>query len=493
MIEELKKAMNVTTTDNGALTHVSSTSSLVDLFGSGGAYRNRSEEDVVRLFSKAYAEDKVLALKTLFYIRDIRGGQGERRFFRVATKYLANAYPDDLKQVLAFIPEYGRWDDLIELIDTPVGSYVGEIIKDQFDKDVTANLCYMVSKGSADVEFSLLAKWLPSASVKNKEKRKQLRIILSVLGVNHAQYRGLLSPLRKRLDLVETKITNNNFKAIQYDKIPSVAGLKYRNLFYRKDEQGYLNFLSEVEKGEKTINSSTLFASDLVDAVFNGSGDKNRQYLNGAWDNLPDYIGDKKEKSIPVVDVSGSMYGLPISVAISLGLYVSERNDSAYKNHFITFSERPQMQEIKGNDFVDKVRNLRDSDWGYNTNIGRVFNLILDVAVDNNLSQEDMVDKIYVISDMHFDMAIGDNSKTVFEKAKEKFEAQGYVLPEIVFWNVNATGENFPVTMNDLGVKLVSGFSQSLFKDLIGDTTTTPFEFMLTVIDSERYSLIDLK
>lgn len=498
MLNELKEAMNLTTTENGAITHESSTNHLVDLFGSGGAYRNRSEEDIVILFSKAYAEDKVLALKTLFYLRDIRGGQGERRFFRVATRYLANAYPEDLKQVLEFIPEYGRWDDLIELIDTPVKESVGGIIKDRLQKDTKIGFLrnlQRIDNIEGSINVSLLAKWLPSTSTRSAKRKIQLKEILKALGLNHSQYRKILSSLRKELDLVETKITNNNFTAIKYDKIPSVAGLKYRNLFYRKDEHGYLSFLEDVSNGEKTINAGTLFASDLVSKAMRswGMSHSERQYLNGAWDNLPDYIGDRKEMSIPVIDVSGSMSGLPMEVAIALGLYVSERNYSAYNGHFITFSERPEMVKIVGNDFVDKVTNIKSSSWGYNTNLTKVFDLVLDVAIKNNISQEDMVDKIYIISDMEFDSACRGNNKTIFESAKDKFAEHDYVLPEIVFWNVDARNNNFPVKSNELGVKLVSGFSQSLFKDLVGDTTTTPFELMLQVINSERYDLIDLK
>ncbi|MHC5216917.1 DUF2828 family protein [Enterococcus sp. LJL128] len=488
MLKELKQMFNITKTENGAYTLKSSLNDLLDLFALGGSYRTRSEQEVVALFRKAFLEDKELAMKTLFYLRDIRGGQGERRFFRIVLNDLAYNECATAKQVLKFIPEYGRWDDLLWLLTTPLKEEVLTIVRVQFYADQWNN--------QQNKPISLLAKWMPSVSVRNQERKEQLKIILEGMQLNKADYRKELSKLRRTLEIVETKLSEQTYETISYQNLPSLAGMKYRQAFYRNDEERYTEYLEQLKKGAATINAGTLYPSDIVGKILTTHiTEENRTLYNGLWANLPDYIGERKEKSLAVVDVSGSMTGRPMEAAIALGIYLSERNDSEFKNHFMTFSESPKLCELKGQDFVAKVQNLQRASWGYNTNLEKVFQVILQTAKQYRLSQAEMIEKLYIISDMEFDAAVGRTGavytrETLFKTLKRMMNRAGYQMPEIVFWNVNARQNQLPVSMEEKYVKMVSGYSPSVFEALIQDQSVSPVDFMMKVIGSERYEPI---
>ena len=488
MLQELKNFLNKTQTENGAVTLKSSTDALVDLFALGGAYRDKSEQDIAILFRAAYRQDKELAMKTLFYLRDVRGGQGERRFFRIAMADLTTYDSEAVRGVLPLIPEYGRWDDLLALLFSSVMEDVLEIVVQQFKEDQRNH-----AKGRP---ISLLAKWLPSVSVRSPEQKVKLELVMNALKMRPVTYRKVLSKLRRSLALVETKLTEKKYQEIHYQTLPSIAGMKYRQAFYRNDTERYEAFLEQLKAGKTTVNTGTLYPSDIVGKVLQSSMiQSHRALYNGMWENLPDYIGDRSENSVAVVDVSGSMMGRPMEVAIALGIYLSERNNSAFRNHFITFSEKPQLCELVGRDFVDKVRNLSRASWGYNTDLEQVFQVILTVAKKNRLSQEQMIDKLYIISDMEFDAAVGHaeqgfNRETLFKTLQKKMNRAGYRMPEIIFWNVHARQQQIPVSADEKYVKLVSGYSPTLFKDLIENNTISPTDFMLKVILSQRYEPI---
>jgi Domain of unknown function (DUF2828) len=478
MLNHLQNHFNETTTENGAFAYKSTKSDVLDLFSQGGAYRNRTDNEVAQLFSKAFAENPLLALKTLFYLRDVKGGQGERRFFRVALKHLALHNQEALRKNLHLVPEFGRWDDLWVLLDTRLKDDVANLVRIQLVKDKKSD------------NPSLLAKWMPSENASSYTTKKYAKILREAYGVTPKQYRKLLSQLRKQISLVETKLTEKNYGAIEYDKLPSKAGMIYRNAFLRNDNVRYTDFLDKLSSGEKKINSSTLYPYEITSKAMGvyGYNQSEVQLLDGMWNNLPDYIGDNKENSIAVVDVSGSMSGRPMEVAISIGLYLAERNEGIFHNNFFTFSERPQLVTVKGTNIVEKVQNMRRADWGYSTNIESVFNQILDVAVTYNVPQEEMIEKLYIISDMQFNQADGNAKAHLFKRLEKKYAQHGYKLPSLVFWNVDARNDNTPFTMNDFGVQLVSGFSPSIFTTLMSGEVTTPYDLMLEVINSERYA-----
>lgn len=486
----LKEQTNYTTTSNGAVAHKTTHSHLVDLFATGGALRARTSADKIQLFSKAFAENPLVAMKILFYIRDIRGGQGERQTFRDIVKYLAFEQEETLRINLWAFPEYGRWDDLVHLLGTPVEDKVVELIHDRLVYDLKSDTP------------SLLAKWLPSENASSKETKRLAKLLRNKLGLESKEYRKMLSTLRGRINLVETKMSSNDWFTIDYPKLPSKAGLKYRGAFYRHDESGYTSFIDGLKKGTQKINAKTLFPYEIIHEFKNFGSQRFGNHLNinygvkadsdvleAMWNNLPDYVGDNFTNALAVVDTSWSMNGQPAEVALSLGLYVAERNKGEFHNHFITFSGKPELQEIIGSNLGEKLANMSKAEWGMNTDIEAVFNLILDTAIEKSIPQDEMPSKLFIISDMQFDRA-SRNKKTIYKAMAEKFEDVGYVLPEIVFWNVNASSTQFPVTVNESGVALVSGCSPSIFKNLLAGKDMTPYAMMMDVIDTERYDLV---
>lgn len=489
MLEYLKNDANETRTANGAKAFASTKSFVLDLFSLGGAYRNRSEEDIKKLFSKAFAENPLLAMKTLFYLRDITQGQGERRFFRVVLKYLALHHPEALRKNLHLIPKFGRYDDLWVLLETDLKDDVIDLVRKQLSLDKNVD------------HPSLLGKWLPSLNASSYKTKKYAKIIQEELRLTPRQYRKLLSSLRKKIDIVETKLTERDYESIDYSKLPSRAGLIYRKAFLRNDRERYQAYLDSLSKGKVDINTKTLYPYDIVHKALQGYNGRNVwswyrreltqqeiQLLDAQWNNLPDFIGERKENSIAVVDTSGSMNGRPMEVAISLGIYLAERNKGVFHNHFFTFSDRPKLQQIVGSNIVEKVRNLSDSEWGGSTNVEAVFRKILDVAVKNNLPQDEMIGKVIIISDMQFNYCTRGVDTHIFKQLEKDFNEAGYKMPLLTFWNVNAFQSNTQFTMNENGVELVSGFSPSIFKNVLSNVSKTPYELMLEVIDSDRYS-----
>ncbi len=487
MLNHLKNEFNQTTTANGAKAYKSTKSAVLDLFASGGAYRNKHDQAVVQLFSKAFAENPLLAMKTLFYLRDITQGQGERRFFKLSLKHLAVHNPLALYKNLHLIPQFGRWDDMWVLLETDLKNDVMRLVSKQLLKDKESE------------NPSLLAKWMPSENASSHVTKRYAKIMREYFGVKPKQYRKLLSALRAKINLVETKLTEKRYENIDYSKLPSKAGMIYRAAFYRNDEERYKAFLDSLSKGEVKVNAGTLYPNDIVGRVFDGGyvslwGGVNRnipsqdvKLFEGMWQNLPDFIGENSENSLVMADVSGSMSGTPMNVSVGLAMYIAERNKGIYKDHFLTFTDEPSMVQIQGSNIVEKVRNIT-ARVGYSTNIQKALQALLDVAVKNKLSNDEVVKKLYIISDMQFDdYSIGGTSVHIFEEMKERFESHGYDFPNIVFWNVNAYG-NTPMTMNDQGVQLVSGYSPSIMAQLLNSDGKTPYDFMLDVIDSDRYA-----
>jgi Domain of unknown function (DUF2828) len=490
MLNHFKNEFNEGRTANGAFAYNSTQSKVLDLFSLGGAYRNRTDEEKAQLFSKAFGENPLLAMKTLFYLRDVLEGQGERQFFRVALKHLALHNKSALIKNLHLVPQFGRWDDLWVLLDTDVRQDVVSLVKNQL----------VIDKKSE--RPSLLAKWMPSENASSHVTKRNAKIFRKALGGTPKQYRKLLSSLRAKLNLVETHMSEKDYASIQYDKLPSKAGLIYRGAFFRNDEERYKGFLDSLTKGEVKVNAKTLYPYDIVNkalANYNGRNVWNYswnskdltaqdiQLLDAQWKALPNFIGERKENSIAVVDTSGSMSGTPMNVAISLGIYLAERNKGVFHNHFMTFSDRPQLQEIVGGNIVEKVRNLSDADWNGSTNVESVFRKILDTAIRNNVPQDEMIAKVYIISDMQFNSCTRGADAHIFKTMAVEFARHGYKLPNLVFWNVNAFMSNVPMTMNEVGVQLVSGFSPSIFTQLLNADGKTPYDLMLDVVDSERY------
>lgn len=484
MLNHLKSEANKTYTENGAVTYASTLSDCLDLFATIGAIRRESDEEITTRFSRAFAENADIAMKLLFFGRDVRGGLGERRVFRVIVNWLADHEPAALRRNIALIPEYGRFDDLIALMGTACEKDALAVIREQLRKDL-----------ASQEGVSLLAKWLPSVNASNTETVRMGKKIARALGMTDAEYRRTLVKLRARIRIIENNLREKDY-TFDYAAQPSKAMFKYRAAFIRNDGKRYGAFMAQVEKGEKTLHTGTLAPYEIIASCVQPWGDpelsaEERKAMDVTWNALEDFTTG--ENALVVVDGSGSMYDgdkpMPATVAMSLGIYFAERNTGAFKGHFITFSENPRLVEIKGRDIVEKVRYCMGYNEVANTNIQRVFELILSAALKNRVPQEEMPARIYIVSDMEFDWCAQDAGLTNFEYAKRLFAANGYKLPEVVFWNVASRHANQPVTMNEQGVALVSGCTPRIFSMVAGGSMS-PYAVMMEVLQSERYARI---
>ena len=490
MLEFLKREANKTTTENNAATYVSTRSECLDLFATIGALRNASDADIIDRFTKAYAEDADLAMKTLFFARDIRGGLGERRVFKVVLAYLATAEPESVKRNIENVAEYGRFDDLLALLDTPVEAKVLAYIEKTLRADIEKTMDVMTA-----AHISLLAKWLPSINTSNKEAVRKARKIARYMHMSEAEYRKTLAALRAQIKIIENNLRESDY-SFNYEKQPSKALYKYRKAFIRNDGERYTAFITKAAEDPSVMHTGTLTPYDIVGSVMSkGSAyaytEEERRAMDATWNALENYVG--AENSLAVVDGSGSMYcgvgAKPAAVAESLGIYFAEHNTGAFHNHFITFSARPKLVEVKGRDILEKVRYCMGFNDCSNTNLEATFDLILNTAWVHNMTQADMPEKLYIISDMEFDCCAGNSAATNFERAKAKFEAYGFKLPQVVFWNVNSRSVQQPVTMNELGVALVSGCNPQIFS-MLKEGTLEPYKFMMSVLGKERYARI---
>jgi len=474
-LDELQKNTNkYTLTENGAVTNNSSLDANLDYFSRAGAMRGRTG-DTKRMFAKAYASNPLIALRTLFYLRDVRGGQGERDTFRAGLKELESIAPEMIKKIISnnWIGEYGRYDDLLAISDKKA---VSEFIKLQLDADAKA-----YAKGES---VSLLAKWLPSENASSKESRKQALEFAELIGWKPSQYRKNIVTLRKYIKLLEQKMSNNEWSEIDYSKVPSQAGRKHVKAFMRHDEKRYREFLGKVDKGEAKINTSTLYTYEVFDLVKSGQN----EVANTMWNNLPDYTNGTD--ALVIADVSGSMWGRPISVSVSLALYFAEHNKGIFNNKFMTFSSHPEVIDVVGKNLTDKLCFIETREWGMSTNLEAAFDAILNAAVSSGQGNYGMPKVLYIISDMEFDSACSRPSETIFENAQRKFKEAGLELPHVVFWNVDCRNDQSPATKFDDHVTLISGSSQSTFKYAVQGKT--PIELMQEVVNGERYSRITI-
>lgn len=494
----LKKAANIDYTENGATTRISTMSDLYDMFALGGAYRTRSDEDCIVLFKKAYKESPVYALKCLFYLRDVRGGQGERRFFRVCLKWLANYDTEAVVRNISHVAEFGRYDDLYCLVGTKAEEAAFTFIKKQLMLDMECKTP------------SLLAKWLKSENTSSLESVKLAKITRQYLGMTARQYRKTLSILRAKINVLERLMSAGKWADIEFDKIPSKAGLIYKNAFARHDVERMqvnpqaVSYEAFAKDENTTVNAKTLYPYEVVEKAINTMGgfnywgrtkdvpldDTNRLMVNKYWANLKDYFDGATLNALPVVDTSGSMRGTPIHVAISLGLYCAERNRGPFADHYISFSSRPQLIRTEGVDFCDKVNRIYQTNLCENTNIEATFDLILNTAIENNLSSDELPENIIVISDMEFDAARSWRAapvETLMEGIERKWNRTGYKMPKLIFWNVNARNDRIPMK-DKHGITFVSGASPVIYEMIMSGKTAQ--DLMFDKLDSDRYAVI---
>ena len=497
-VDQLKKALNdefnVSRTENGALGYRTTGKDLLDLNFAVSSLRKAPDEKIEKMFAKAYFADKIAAMRWLFYARDIRGGLGERRMFRTVMRWLIAYDRPVAVAVIPLIAEYGRWDDMIDLLnvnDEVTRLQILDIIGSQIKADLSS---YHSGKN-----VSLLAKWMPSINTSSQKSVEMARNIAKSMGVSEKVYRKSLSALRKTIGIVETSMSQNEWSGINYGSVPSRANLVYNGAFLRHDEERRRQFLSKAVKGEVKMNSATLYPHDIVHKY--GRSRLVDNGLEAMWKNLPDYVNGAKN-TIVVADGSASMVSNKVGntsiealqVANAIALYFADRLSGEFANKYITFSTRPQLVTVNQATLRDRIMCALAHNEVADTNIEAVFDLILTTAINGKMKQEEIPENILVISDMEFNRCVvGNNerpSERLFTIIAKRYEDAGYKLPRVVFWNVNSRTGTIPVINNEMGVALVSGFTPAIAKMVLSNQTD-PYECLLATIRDKRYDAIE--
>ena len=472
-------------TENGMPTHSTSGSFVVDLYYKMGGYRKNAEplNNLIQIFYAALGENPNLAIKCLFNLRDPRNGMGERKSGRILWHYLAQSHPNIVRNLLQYVPVFGRWDDMFYFLGTPV------------EEEAIGLLYHAILSGD-----KLAAKWTVRENKRGPEEFQKGQIakhLMKMWELSPDQYRDLLS---KNTEVVETLMCGKNWGKIVFEHVPSQAMSKYRNAFKKNDAERFARYLEAVNSGKKKINTGTISPVDIVSKYSTYSFDAT---LEALWKNLPDRV-PANISFLPICDVSGSMSGVPMSVSISLGIYLAERNKTSFRNGFMTFSQDPRFVLLTGRNLQENIKIVRATQKAENTDLEKVFLYILEQARKNNLSQEDLPTHLMIISDMQFDECVGRNrrggsygagslerpfDKSALEMIREMYREYGYTCPSIFFWNVR-TSSGVPAKVTDEGVGLISGYSTNLLENVLTGKLS-PLAQVEAILNNGRYDFVN--
>ncbi len=482
--EAAKMNAAFTTTENGAVALNTTGDARLDLFGTIGSLRLAEKERITRLFAQAWKADPLFATKIVFYARDVRGGLGERQTFRTILQYMAEYHPEALRPNLDLIGVYGRYDDLYCLIGTPLENEMWVAMKKQFEED-RQNL----QKGNA---ISLLAKWIKTADASSRITRKLGILTARKLGYSVYEFKRLVRAMRKQIGIVEALMSTGRWDEIGYSTVPSRAMMIYRNAFMKHDPDRYGQFIQRAAAGDEILHSATLYPYDIVEKIMDmnwrGCRITEDERLEAQWRQLPDYV-EKGTNALVIADTSASMYGRPMATSVGLAVYFAERNTGPYHNMFMSFSGTSRIQMLKGETLAQKIGSMDMNDWQCNTNLHAAFDHVLEIAVKNHVSPEEMPKSLIVISDMEIDFC-GDRKWTFYEKTARRFRDHGYQIPNIIFWNVASRHDVFHADKSRVGVQLVSGQSTAVFRQVMQCVGLNPVEAMEKIINSDRYAAI---
>jgi hypothetical protein len=465
-----------TVTENGMSTSSTTLSATLDLFFVIGAIRKQvktleGQSRLLAKFEAARNEDALITRKLLFWARDIRGGAGEREAFRVLLRYSAKNYPQDVIDNIDLIAEYGRWDDVFCLFNTPIeGEAIALIIR------------------NLEAKNGLLAKWLPRLGGKVSDNKKFIaNRVRTTMGLTPKEYRKMLVELT---NVVETPMCAGEFDKINYEHVPSLAMSRYSKAFQTRDNERFGAYKSALSSGDAKVNASAIYPYDVTKTLVYGDS----ALAVEQWKALPNFLEGSNERVLPVCDVSGSMSTTiggnttALEVCISLGLYISERNEGPFKDAFVTFSSRPELQFLSG-DLKSRYRQLSRAEWGMSTDLEATFDLILNQAIKHKVVESEMPTCILIMSDMEFNAAT-ELSHSAIDMIKNKYEESGYEMPKVVFWNMVSRHDNFPVGADENGTALVSGFSPSILKTVLSGNAMNPVQIMLDTLNVSRYEPI---
>ena len=485
--EALRNEGRWTKTENGAVALNTTGAACLDFFATCGSLRETDDLRIERLFAEAYKENPLYATKIVFYNRDIKEGNGERKVFRNLLRYMAVYHPESVRPNLHLIGEYGRFDDLYALVGTPLEKEMWAVMKAQFEKDRDAFL-----EGKP---ISLLAKWIKTADASSKKTRALGIKTALELGYPVYNFKRIVRSMRKKIDIVERKMSANEWEKINYGAVPSRSMMVHREAFKRHDGERFGEYINKAVNGDAKIHASVLYPYDIIGKVFRFSyfnyDIAEDAVLEAQWRNLPNYV-EPGTNALVIADTSGSMLGRPMNTAIGLALYFAERNTGAYHNMWISFSGSSDIQIVKGETLSQKIANMNMRAWGANTNLKAAFARVLDIAVKNHIDPDEMVKSLIVISDMEIDYC-GDRDWTFYDQMRSAYASYGYQIPNIVFWNVNSRHDIFHADSTRKGVQLCSGQSVSTFKLLMHSIGLNPVEFMEKTLNSERYAPITVE
>ena len=473
-MDDLEIETSVTLTENGGRALSTTGDKLLNLFAVLGALRSRPT-DVIDKFDAAFRENADLATKMAFYGRDVRGGLGERAVGRLMLRELALLYPEVVTANLKNIVEFGRWDDLFVLFDTPVETAMVEFVK--------SRLVYDYRDMKSNQHVSLLAKWMPSINASSEHTKALAHRFVKALNTTPREYRKTLSALRKYIDVTEVKMSANKWTDIDYKAVPSNAMSNYGSAFARHDYEGFSRYMDAVKSGDVKINAATLYPYNVIETLERGS----RDVAEAQWNALPNYV-DGDNNFLIMADVSGSMTGRPMHTSVGLAIYFAERNHGVFANKFMTFTDIPKIVDVTGNDLFDKYCSVTDH-VGYSTNLEAAFDAILSTAVRNRCPQSDLPKALVIISDLEIDYWDG-GSLTFTEEMRKRFADAGYEMPKLVYWNVDSRNDTFLASKNDQNTILVSGQSASTFKNLIKGIDLSAFEIMVQTLNDPRYDCV---
>lgn len=478
-----RQAANWTTTENGATVKSTTGSSLLNLFARIGGMRNATESEITRMWHDARNENEELADNLVLYVRNVRdGGIGERRIGRILLKELAKANPEKIRRNLSTIVNAGRWDDLYCLEGTKVWADVLTFLERQFKEDIV--------NVAEEKPISLLAKWLPSPNTSSRETRRLATVLYSSFGLTERKYRKTLSALRRYLDVVEKKMSAQEFGAIDYEKVPSLAMTRYRSAFGKHDYERFNSYIQSVTKGEAKINSSVLYPYDIIRPYVRECNDSGWRkptpptydaVLEEQWKALPNYVeGDFDVLVMP--DVSGSMTSdnyTPLATATSLAIYFAERNKGAYHGLVMAFTDKPCLYDLDSNDSVATRTGIVNTHIGYNTNLEGA----LAAVLEQGKKCHDVPRALVVISDGEIDSFLSRNRiDTLITKWERQFAMAGLDFPKVIMWNVNSYNNHFLDDLNNSNISFISGSSAATFKELITLITKDAYTAMVEIL-----------
>lgn len=467
---------DVKTTENGAFAYKSTGTAVLDFFAVVGGMRKRPEKDIVDMFLAARQEDKELADKIVLYSRDIRGaGLGERRIGKILLRALATVdTPKVIRNFDTFV-SLGRFDDLYVLEGTPAETAMWNYIRETFLNDLKA-----MKEGKP---ISLAAKWMKSINTSSKESKRIARKFCTIAGVTERTYRKTLAALRKYSNVVEVKMSANEWDTINFEAVPSVAMKRYAKAFDRHCPNAFTKFKADVESGDAKINSSTLYPYDITYSFLYG-GNADKEILESQWKALPNYFKEGRNV-VCCADVSGSMCGMPMAASIGLALYCARFNTGAYHGSYLTFTDQPRFFKFDETQSLEWNIKQCTRKVGYNTNLDGMLQEIFRIAS----MEMDAPEALLIVSDCEIDRFAWDSScyEDIVQKWVKKYRSIGLECPKIIFWNCDARQNTFLSRHTNPYVSFVSGVSAGTFANLSQLIDMSPVEAMIEILNQYKF------